>query len=61
MKSCYLCGEGFEDGQLVELTVIAPWRKVKSKVAFCVGKPEDAYADTLRHHICPQNDYDSQI
>jgi hypothetical protein len=56
MRVCYLCGEGFMEGQLVELTVIAHWVPLKSKVAYSISKPVDAYADTLRHHTCPQND-----
>jgi hypothetical protein len=59
-KTCYLCGEEFEKDQLVELTVIAPWNPLRSNVTFSIGKPIDAYADTLRHHQCPngdENDY----
>jgi len=51
-KSCYICGEEFKDLELVEITVIAPWHEIRSDVAFSIGKPIDAYADTLRHHQC---------
>ena len=51
-----MCGEPLKADQLVELTVIAPWVSLKSKVAFSIGKPIDAYADTLRHHECYDNE-----
>lgn len=57
-RTCYLCGENFIEGQLVELTVIAPWKPLKSKVAYSIGKPVDAYADTLRHNKCPEGTLD---
>jgi hypothetical protein len=47
-----MCGEPLKTDELVELTVIAPFRELKSKVNFCIGTPVDAYADTLRHHSC---------
>jgi len=52
IRMCYLCGERLLTDQLVELTVIAPYLELKSKVAYSIGKPVDAYADTLRHHDC---------
>lgn len=52
-KACYVCGELLREGQLVELTVISHFHELKSKVAYSIGKPIDAYADTLRHHECP--------
>lgn len=52
MRTCYMCGEPLKTDELVELTVIAPFRELKSKVNFCIGTPVDAYADTLRHHSC---------
>lgn len=61
LRTCYICGDEFKTDELVELTVIAPWHPLKSSVTFSIGKPVDAYADTLRHHLCPQNDYDTQI
>jgi len=51
-KTCYLCGEPFKPDELVEVTVIAPWVALKSRVAYSIGKPLDAYADTLRHNEC---------
>ena len=56
IKLCYMCGEPLKADQLVELTVIAPWVSLKSKVAFSIGKPIDAYSDTLRHHECYDNE-----
>lgn len=54
LRTCYLCGEPLKTDELVELTVIAPFRELKSKVAFSIGAPQDAYASTLRHHECPE-------
>lgn len=61
MRHCYLCGETFKLDQLVELTVIAPWKPLKSKIAYCIGTPKDAYPDTLRHHECPEGRDDYQV
>lgn len=58
IRTCYLCGDEFKADELVELTVIAAWRPLRSKVTFCIGKPLDAYSDTLRHHKCPSGDYE---
>lgn len=55
-KTCYLCGERLKQDQLVEVTVIAPYVEIKSKVTYSIGKPIDAYPDTLRHHECESND-----
>lgn len=52
-KTCYLCGEEFLEDELVELTVIAPFHKIKSKVNFSIGHPVEAYGDTMRHNLCP--------
>jgi hypothetical protein len=54
-KPCYICGEYIREGQLVELTVIATFHELKSKVAYSIDKPIDAYADTLRHHECTED------
>jgi hypothetical protein len=51
-KTCYLCGQSLKTDELVELTVIAPFRELKSTVHFSVGLPVDAYGSTLRHHNC---------
>jgi len=56
VRMCYLCGERLKTDDLVELTVIAHYQELKSKVAYSIGKPVDAYADTLRHHECPSGD-----
>lgn len=55
LRTCYICGFPLRTDELVELTVIAPFRELKSKVAFCIGAPVDAYADTLRHHKCKED------
>lgn len=54
-KACYICNRDIKDGELVELTVIAYFHELKSKVAYSIGKPVDAYADTLRHHDCNED------
>ena len=54
-RACYLCGELLREEQLVEITVIAHFHELKSKVAYSIGKPVDAYADTLRHHNCQES------
>ncbi len=53
-RQCYLCGELLKQDQLVELTVIAHFIELKSKVAYSISKPVDAYADTLRHNNCEE-------
>lgn len=53
LRTCYLCGLPLRTDELVELTVIAPYVELRSKVAYSIGKPVDAYPDTLRHHECP--------
>lgn len=55
-KACYICGEYFKESQLVEVTVIAPWHEIKSNVAYSLGKPVDAYNDTLRHNLCAKEE-----
>jgi len=55
-RVCYICGEEFKDKEMVELTVIAPYNDIPSRIAFSIGKPVEAYLDTLRHNVCP--DYD---
>lgn len=40
----------------MELTIIAPWHPINSKVAFSIGKPVDSYPDTLKHNDCYDND-----
>jgi hypothetical protein len=52
LKLCYVCGNPLREGQLVEVTVIAPYKELGSKVIFSIHKPIDAYPDTLRHHDC---------
>lgn len=57
-KQCYLCGELLKEGQLVEITVIARFHEIPSKRSYSIDKPVDAYADTLRHNICPNGSSD---
>lgn len=57
-KSCYLCGSMFKKDELIEVTIIARWKPLKSKVAYSIEKPIDAYADTLRHNKCPEGTLD---
>lgn len=51
-KTCYLCGQRLKTDELVELTVIAPFRELASTVHFSIGQPIDAYGDTLKHSNC---------
>lgn len=55
VRACYICGRYLKTDDIVELTVIAPYLELKSKVVYSIGKPIDAYADTLRHHLCPED------
>ncbi len=62
-RECFICGDVFKDGEMVELTVIAPYHEIPSKTSFSIGKPVEAYLDTLRHNKCPDggitpDDYD---
>lgn len=52
LKLCPKCGERFKEGELVKLTVIAPWHEIKSTVSYSIGHPVDTYPDTLEHHEC---------
>jgi hypothetical protein len=52
IKFCPVCDQQYRPGELVEVVVIAPWNPIKSTVAFSLGKPVDAYPDTLKHHDC---------
>ena len=52
LKNCYLCGQRLKTEDIVELTVVAPYNELGSKVHFSIGKPIDAYAGTLRHANC---------
>ncbi len=58
LKNCYLCGQRLKTEDIVELTVVAPFNELSSKVHFSIGKPIDAYANTLRHYNCddPRNE-----
>lgn len=60
-KMCYICGEYFKQGELVEITVIAPWHEIKSTVAYSIGQPIDTYPDTLRHNKCSEGDNDYKV
>jgi hypothetical protein len=54
-KDCPLCGRPFQHGDLVEVTVIAPWIEIPSKISYAIGKPIDTYPDTLQHTECPDD------
>ena len=51
-RNCYLCGQRLKTDDLVEVTVVAGFKELASKTAYCITKPIDAYANTLRHHDC---------
>lgn len=55
-KECPKCGRMFKNNELVELTVIAPYKELKSEVVYSIGKPVDAYPETLVHHECFSGD-----
>lgn len=49
---CPLCDRRIQDGELVKLTILAPYKELKSRVHFCVGQPLDADPESLRHADC---------
>ena len=51
-RNCYLCGQRLKTEDLVEVTVVAEFKELASKTAYCIAKPVDAYANTLRHWNC---------
>jgi hypothetical protein len=51
-KKCNLCGQYLRTGELVELTVIAPYHELRSNVTFSIGTPVDSYPESLRHNDC---------
>lgn len=51
-KCCPRCDLPFKTDELVELTVIAPYKELKSKVTFSIGQPVDSYPESLIHHTC---------
>lgn len=52
IKTCYVCAARLKTDDIVELTVVAPFRELASKIHFSIGTPLDAYADTLKHSNC---------
>jgi hypothetical protein len=57
---CYLCGQPLEDRDMIEVTVVAPYHKIASRIAFSIGKPVEAYVSTLRHNDCGDDDDEIQ-
>jgi len=57
-KYCPRCNQRLLNGQLVELTVIAPYRQLPSNVAFSIGTPIDSYPESLVHHDCQEGGLD---
>jgi len=53
LKVCTVCGVPFKTGDVVELTVYAEWKDLRSSVAYAIDKPFDANPDTLKHKECP--------
>lgn len=50
--NCPLCNKRIHDGELVKLTILAPYKELRSRVHYCVGQPLDADPDSLRHADC---------
>lgn len=51
-KSCPICGLYYKEGELVSVTVIAPWHEIRSSVTYSLGKPVDTVPHTLKHYEC---------
>jgi len=51
-RNCYLCGLRLKTEDIVEVTVVAGFKELASKTSYCITKPIDAYANTLRHWNC---------
>lgn len=50
---CDKCSEPIEDGEYIEITVITPYKKLGSRVAFALNAAERvALPETIAHKLC---------
>jgi len=54
IKRCPKCDQIIKAGELVQLTVIAEFVDLRSKIHFAIDKPIDSLPETLEHDECPR-------
>ena len=56
---CPVCDQFFKPGEILRVTVFAPWVPIPSKISYCIGKPIDVDQNSIEHQDCFDNEEDA--